>query len=210
MASKNGEEHGCLRRIWSWLEVCCCVRRKERIFFAEKINGDSLELNLDGPGETDPAQTVLEEMGIVNRGFSLLEEEPLTRSASSVSQCLRYQQKKKLKPLSSLPTVLQPELAITFISGDDDEEFLFDDENRTPSINLIPPTPSDVVEDDQFFDVTLEDIVTEILDNDAQVDCQEEKKDAETKEGCIVTRNGENGDMIEKSVEEIWFRRWKT
>ncbi|XP_072293439.1 uncharacterized protein [Eucyclogobius newberryi] len=204
MASENGEEPGRLRRTWSWLGMCCCVRRKEeKGLLAEKINGGPQKLNLDGPGETEAMQTAVEDMGMVNSGFSLFVDEPLTRSASSVSQCLRYQQKKKLMPLSSLPTVLQPELAFTFIRGDDsDEEFLFDDENQAPSINLIPPTPSDVVEDDLFFDVTLEDVVAEFSDNDTKEDCQEEEKDAEPNEGCTMTQNGENGDQIVEPVEE--------
>uniref|UniRef100_A0AAV2JL63 SAM domain-containing protein n=1 Tax=Knipowitschia caucasica TaxID=637954 RepID=A0AAV2JL63_KNICA len=140
-------------------------------------------------------------MGIVNRGFSLLEAETLTRSASSVSQYLRYQHKYKLKALSSLPIVLQPELPITVISADDAEEelLLFDDNNQAPLINLIPATPSDVVEDDQFFDVSLEDI--EISD---QEDCREEEgKVVESKEGCIVTQNEDDEVIVEKLVEEM-------
>ncbi|XP_055018936.1 uncharacterized protein LOC110156877 [Boleophthalmus pectinirostris] len=170
----------------------------------DKINGSPQKLNLDGPGAMEAEQTATEDIGIVNSAFSLFEEEPLTRSASSVSQCLRYQQKKKLQPLSSLPTVLQPELAITFISGDDDEEeeLLFDDETQAPSINLIPATPSDVVEDEQFFDVTLEDVVAEITDNDGKEDCQEEVKDVEPIEGGTMTQNRENGGETEECEEE--------
>lgn len=192
--------------------MCCCVRSGVKGLLLEeqeKINGGPQKLGLDqqGPGETEAVQITVEDLGIVNGSFSMFDEEPLTRSASSVSDCLRALQKKKLNPISSFPTVLQPELEITFIGGDDEDEeekLLFDNDNPTPAINLIPPTPSDIVEDDQFFDVTVEDIVPNIADNDMEEQSQEEQQDVEPKEERLtMMEENVSGDDAAEPQEDL-------
>ncbi len=115
---------------------------------------------------------IVENLGIDNPGFSLSEvvhcgppqQITMGRSASSVSVCQRAALKKKLAPLSSLP--LQSK-AIQNSEDDSTVESLLygsgstkvgDDVLLTPPvINLIPPTPSDIIDDDQFFDINSEE-----------------------------------------------------
>ncbi|KAL0178233.1 hypothetical protein M9458_027127, partial [Cirrhinus mrigala] len=115
---------------------------------------------------------VVEELGIDNPGFSLAEVErcgppqqiTMGRSASSVSVCQRAALKKKLAPLASLP--LQSR-AIQNNEDDSTVDSLLYGSSSTnvgdgglltpPVINLIPPTPSDVIDDDQFFDINSEE-----------------------------------------------------
>ncbi|CAJ1067716.1 uncharacterized protein LOC126407136 [Xyrichtys novacula] len=148
----------------------------------EKINGGPQlpHLNQHGSGEKEVIQITVEDLGIVNGSFSLFEEDPLTsrsiiaRSASSVSACPRaLKKKRRVRPLSSLPVQPQSEFTVTSTSGEEDEEeeddqLLFESGNEStpagslltrPVINLIPPTPSDVADDDQFFDVYSEESV---------------------------------------------------
>ncbi|KAM7385809.1 hypothetical protein PAMP_001865 [Pampus punctatissimus] len=167
------------------LFCCSCLQDKEKDPLQEqerKTNGGPQHLHMDqqGSGEKEVIQITVEDLGIVNTSFSLFEEEPLTprnstaRSASSVSACPRALKKKQLKPLSSLPIQPQSEHAINSTSGEDDEEeeedpLLFKSGTDStpasgslltpPVINLIPPTPSDVVDDDQFFDIISEESV---------------------------------------------------
>nr|XP_040035307.1 uncharacterized protein LOC120821030 isoform X2 [Gasterosteus aculeatus aculeatus] len=172
-------------RVSRRLLCCSCWRGEERDPLQQqerKINGGSRHPHLDqrGSGEREAIQITVEDLGIVNTGFSLCEEDTPTsgnstaRSASSVSACLRALKKKRLGPLFSLPMDMQGKLAITSTSGEggdeeDDDPLVFESGTDVtpapgsllspPVINLIPPTPSDVVDDDQFFDVNLEDIV---------------------------------------------------
>lgn len=124
--------------------------------------------------EKETIQIIVEDVGIVNTGFSLLDEEPprssVARSASSVSACPQALKKRRLKPLSSLPRDLP---LITSGTGDGDEDkeedMLLKESGSTdstaasgsllsqPVIHLIPPTPSDVADDGQFFDVNAEE-----------------------------------------------------
>lgn len=107
--------------------------------------------------DDDSIHIVVEDLGIDNPGFILSEVEhcrppqqsTMGRSASSVSTCRRAALKKKLAPLSSLP--LQSRAHVS----NDEEDFL--DALTPPVINLIPPTPSDVIDDDQFFDMNSEE-----------------------------------------------------
>ncbi|XP_034465310.1 uncharacterized protein LOC117775875 isoform X1 [Hippoglossus hippoglossus] len=173
------------RRLSCRLFCCSCLPCEERDSLREqemKINGGPQHPHLDqrGSGEKEAIQITVEDLGIVNTSFSLLDEDPLTsrnsmaRSASSVSVCPRALKKKGLKPLSSLPIQLQSEPAVASTSGEDDEEdeedpLLYDSGTDStpasgslltpPVINLIPPSPSDVVDDDQFFDINSEESV---------------------------------------------------
>lgn len=137
-----------------------------------------MEYNQDKPQDPksvvdeESIHIVVEDLGIDNPGFSLSEIErcglpqqiTMGRSASSVSMSQRAALKKKLAPLSSLP--LQSR---TIQNNEDDstvDSLLYgsgssnigDDGLLTPPvINLIPPTPSDVIDDDQFFDMNSEE-----------------------------------------------------
>ncbi|XP_074532058.1 uncharacterized protein LOC141795167 [Halichoeres trimaculatus] len=101
----------------------------------------------------------------------------MARSASSVSACPRALKKKKqVKPLSSLPIQPQGEFAIVSISDDEEDDQLFFESGTDstpasgsllqPLINLIPPTPSDVTDDDQFFDVYSEESMVHVSSSD--------------------------------------------
>lgn len=143
-------------------------------------------LDEQGPGEKETVQIIVEDVGIVNTGFSLHDEEPprssVARSASSVSACPQALKKRRLKPLSSLPQDL-PLITSSTGDGDEDkeEDMLLKESSSTdstaasgsllpqPVIHLIPPTPSDVADDGQFFDVNSEEGVERISGGDG--DC---------------------------------------
>ncbi|XP_038592784.1 uncharacterized protein LOC119916896 [Micropterus salmoides] len=179
MASTNAEKQWNHRHPWRKsrerlsrrLFCCSCLRGEEKDPLREhekKINGDPQHPHLDqqGSGEEEAIQITVEDLGIVNSSFSLSEEDPLTPRKSLVRP--RALKKKRLTPLSSFP--IQPRSTST--SGEDDEEeeedpLLFESGTNStaasgslltpPVINLIPPTPSDIVEDDHFFDVNSEE-----------------------------------------------------
>ncbi|XP_052427846.1 uncharacterized protein LOC127969785 [Carassius gibelio] len=115
---------------------------------------------------------VVEDLGVDNLGFSLSEVEhcsppqqiSMGRSASSVSMCQRAALKKKLAPLSSLPLqsrVIQnsedDSTVDSLLYGSSSTNFGDGSLLTPPVINLIPPTPSDVIDDDQFFDINSEE-----------------------------------------------------
>lgn len=217
------------------LFCCSCLQGKERdpLQEQEKINGGPHNPHMDqqGSGEKEAIQITVEDLGIVNTSFSLFEEDPLTprssmvRSASSVSACPRALKKKRLKPLSSLPIQPQSEQAITSTSGEDDEEeeedpLLFESGTAStpvsgslltpPVINLIPPTPSDVVDDDQFFDINSEESVTHTSGSEGSFaagdqESYEEKMESvepeESKEG--FSKNQVGADSAAKPEEGI-------
>ncbi|XP_040906337.1 uncharacterized protein LOC121189923 [Toxotes jaculatrix] len=237
MASANAEKQRPHRHPWrksaqrlsGRLFCCSCLRGEEKDPLQEqemKINGGPQHPRLDqrGSGEKEAIQITVEDLGIVNTGFSLLDEDPLTprnsmaRSASSVSACPRALKKRRLKPLSSLPIRPQAEPAIASTSREDDEEeeedpLLYESGTDStlasgslltpPVINLIPPTPSDVVDDDQFFDINSEESVAHTSGSDGsfaagdQESYEEETESVEakeSKEGPALAENGLGAD----------------
>ncbi|XP_061646468.1 uncharacterized protein LOC133485982 [Phyllopteryx taeniolatus] len=128
------------------------------------------------------------------------------RSASSVSTCLRALTKKPLQHLSSLPLQPRARLANPSTSWEEHEEeedhFLFGSGNdSTPTsgsllahceINLIPPTPSDVIEDDQFFDENSEESDSSFADYEENV---------ETKEATLGLRLTESEMILDKALD---------
>ncbi|KAM3606488.1 uncharacterized protein V6R79_017272 [Siganus canaliculatus] len=189
MIRANAEKQRPQGRPWrkNTLFCCACFRGEEKDPLQdrqERINGGPQLLHLDqqGSSEKEAIQITVEDLGIVNAGFSLLEEDPLTLtrsitcSARSESGCQRALKKKRLKTMCSLPTQPQGNPAIACNSGknDDEEEeeegedsFMFQSGTNSmaasenlltqPVINLIPPTPSDVAEDEPSFDVDSEE-----------------------------------------------------
>lgn len=150
---------------------------------------------------------VVEDLGIDNPGFILSEKERyrppqqsiIGRSASSVSTCQRAALKKKLAPLLSLPLQYRAHV------GNNEEDFL--DALTPPFINLIPPTPSDVVDDDQFFDLNSEEEIqlqtsgSEGVDSiSSAVSGEQESEDGE-KIGQDVAFEGTCGTKDEESPE---------
>ncbi|XP_054874532.1 uncharacterized protein LOC118470844 [Amphiprion ocellaris] len=236
METTNGETQRPHRRQWrksaqrfSRRLLCCsCLcGEKDPLQEQEKeINGGPLHPHLDqlGSGEKEAIQITVEDLGIVNAGFSLFDEDPLiprnsvARSASSVSACPRALKKKRLKPLSSLPIQPQAEPALTPSNGEDDEQeeedlLLYQSGTDStpasgslltpPVINLIPPTPSDVVDDYQFFEINSEESVAQTSGSDGSfaADDQESYEDKmenveaeESKEGCILAERKDHGD----------------
>ncbi|XP_078413656.1 uncharacterized protein LOC144689991 [Cetorhinus maximus] len=81
-------------------------------------------------------------------------------SSSSVSTVRRLKQKRKLTPLSSLPLQKYVNKSYAYSNSDEAERYsgISPEELLTPPvINLIPPTPSNVIDDEQFFEINLED-----------------------------------------------------
>lgn len=224
------------QRLSRRLFCCSCLPREERDSLREqemKINGGPQHPHLDqrGSGEREAIQITVEDLGIVNTSFSLLDEDPLTlrssmaRSASSVSVCPRALKKKGLKPLSSLPIQPHTEPAMASTGGEDDAEeeddpLLYESgTDRTPAsgsllkppvINLIPPTPSDVVDDGQFFDINSEESVAHTSGSDgssaaADQESYEEKMESEeaeeSKERFTVAVNKVGGDNVAEPEE---------
>ncbi|KAL6101644.1 uncharacterized protein ACO6RY_16843 [Pungitius sinensis] len=223
------------QRVSRRLLCCSCLSGEERDPLQQQertINGDSRHPHSDrrGSSERKAIQITVEDLGIVNTSFSLCEEDTSTlshngtaRSASSVSSCLRALKKKRLRPLFSLPMNIQGKLAITSTTGEGDEEEEDDDPFEfeigtgvapapgsllsPPAINLIPPTPSDVVDDDQFFNVHMEDIVA----NDAasggsfgagdHESYEESMKGAEAKESTVEFPLAEHTVSADNSAE---------
>lgn len=196
---KKGIRHR-IRRLF----CCSCLPGEE----TDPLQGQDKNINgrlqhqqhLDEQGLGEEAILItIEDLGIVNTSFSVFEEDPLTRrnsivrSASSVSACPRALKKKHLKPLYSLPIKPQARPVIARNSRDNEEEELEDMllyESGTnsvaafgslltqPVINLIPPTPSDVTDDDQFFDINSEESVAQMSGSDESCcadGCYEEK-----------------------------------
>lgn len=212
---------------------CLCGEKDPLQEQEKKINGGPLHPHLDqrGSGEKEAIQITVEDLGIVNTSFSLFDEDPLTprnsmaRSASSVSACSRALKKKRLKTLSSLPIQPQADSAITFSNGEDDEQdeedpMLFESGTEStaasgslltpPVINLIPPTPSDVVDDDQFFDINSEDSVAHTSGSEGSLTTGDQESFEEkmqcvkvevSQEGCTVDDDKTNAD-IEAENEE--------
>ncbi|XP_049591403.1 uncharacterized protein [Syngnathus scovelli] len=196
---------------------CSCLRGEEGDQSQEQdeINGDPLPVDQRGSRDKETIHITVEDLGIVNSSFDLFDEEPGTpknnvgRSSSSVSACPRALKKKRLQHLSSLP--LQPQARQASIpnsweENEDEEEeedhFLFGSGNdSTPAsgslsvyceINLIPPTPSDVVDDDQFFDMNSEESMPYTPESDgcfAAGDYEENVKTEETTLGLTMTES---------------------
>ncbi|KAL7855827.1 hypothetical protein AOLI_G00194310 [Acnodon oligacanthus] len=136
----------------------------------------SLEYNEENESSTsrdgENVYIVVEDLGLDNPNFTLPEigdslpvkRTAMGRSASSVSSWQRAVQKRKLAPLSSIP--LQSRTSQGSLSSEDYNSLLFGNGSTSasdgglltpPVINLIPPTPSDVIDDDQFFDINSEE-----------------------------------------------------
>lgn len=230
MASANAEKQRPRRRPWRKstqrltrrLFWCSCLQGEENDPLQEqekKINGGPQHprLNQWGSGEKDAIQITVEDLGIVNTSFSLFEEDPLTprnnvaRSASTAWAL----KKKRLKPLSSLPAQLQVESAISSTSGEDDEEeeedpLLFGSGTDStpasgsllapPVINLIPPTPSDVVDDDQFFDINSEESAAHTSGSDGSFAAGDQESYEEKMESVEAEGSTEEYKMAENKV----------
>lgn len=186
-----------------------------------KINSGPQDPHLDqrGSGEMQAIQITVEDLGIVNSSFSLFEEDLLTPgtgmacSASSVCACTRALKKKRLKPLSSLP--IQAKMAATCTSVEDDEEeeedtLLFGSGTNStaasgslltqPVINLIPPTPSDVADDDQFFDINSEESVAHTSGSDGSFAAGDEDSYKEKTERVETEESSEEFTVAESKV----------
>lgn len=140
------------------------------------MNGD-LQQNKQESEEMEAIQIIVEDLGMDNCSFSLLEEDHLTQrssaahSAGSMSVSPRPLRKKQLQPLPSLRVQPQASIGITTTTGQADEEeqkemvaleYCTDNSGASgslleqPVINLIPPTPAAEADGDQFFDGNLE------------------------------------------------------
>ncbi|KAG7512295.1 spindle pole body component 110-like [Solea senegalensis] len=225
-------------RLSRGLFCCSCWPCEERDSLQEqemKINGDPQYPRLDHKGsrEKEAIQITVEDLGIVNTSFNLLDEDPLTPEnnmghlASSVSACARALKKKGLKPLSSLPIEPQTRGDITSASIDGDAEkkedpLLYESGTDSapmpgslltpPVITLIPPTPSDVAEDDQFFDINSVDSVAHTSGSDGSFavsdqECYEDKIEGavaeESDEGLTGTERGDGDDNAAEPEEVL-------
>lgn len=193
------------------LFCCSCLPGEEMDPLQQQdrnIHGSPLHPHVDkyGPGEKETIQITVEDLGIVNTSFSMFEEDPpnprnsMARSASLVSACPKALKKRRLKSLSSLPLQPQTILGSPITSREDDDEeeedmLLYESGTNStqasgsllaqPVIHLIPPTPSDVAEDDQFFDINSEESVAHMSGSD----------------GGFVAKDGENCEKRTERVE---------
>ncbi len=214
------------QRLARGLFCCSCLRGEENDPLQEqerKINGGPQHPHLDqrGSGEREAIQITVEDLGIVNSSFSLFEEDPVTsrnnmaRSVSSVSACPRALKKRRLKPLSSLPIQPQAKPAIVSTSGEDEEEeeedpLLFESGTDStaasgslltpPAINLIPPTPSDVADDDQFFDINSEESVAHTSASDGSFAAGDQDSYEEKMESVEAEESTEEITLAERKV----------
>lgn len=144
-------------------------QRLRRLFccFLRQLGGD--EQGASTGGDVAPAQQAVritvESLGMVNVGFSLLDEEPPTRRASPLRVCTPALRKKRAKP----PRSLSRDVLLTGSSGEDGDE---EEENEgqdgllltesasvsgllpRPAFPLIPLTPSVVADESQLFDIS--------------------------------------------------------
>lgn len=219
MARRKAEKQRPDQKTWRKNEHFLC-----RLFFCSclggkkaqpmKINEGRLHSHLEEreSGEKNVVHITVEDLGIDNTSFSLGDEDPLTprkstaRSFSSSSLCSRGPKKKGLKILSAL--VVQPEVlptaAISSKQGDEAEEENGVDGTSgsgdfltAPIINLIPPTPSNVVDDGRFFDSNIDECVSHSSESDGRsvADSQDTNCSVETE----VSKNGFR--LAEGSVE---------
>lgn len=213
--------HHRVRRLF----CCSCLPGEEMDPLQEQdknINGclqHQQHLDEQGPGEKEAIQITVEDLGIVNTSFMLFEEDPLilrnsvVRSASSASACPRALKKKRLKPLYSLPIMPQAKPVTTSSSrGNEEEEeedmLLYESGTNStaaseslltqPVINLIPPTPSDVTGDDQFFDINSEESVAQMSGSDESLGADESYE--EKMERAEVDESTEKFTLAENNV----------
>ncbi|KAA0718148.1 hypothetical protein E1301_Tti001258 [Triplophysa tibetana] len=110
-----------------------------------------------------------------------------------------------LAPLLSLPLQYRAHV------GNNEEDFL--DALTPPFINLIPPTPSDVVDDDQFFDLNSEEEIQLQMSGSEEVDSigsavtgEQESEDGEkigqdvAFEGTCSTKDEESPELDPREV----------
>ncbi|XP_067277821.1 uncharacterized protein [Pseudorasbora parva] len=201
--------------------LCCSCFRT--------VENDCLEYNqekLQNPKpvlDEESVHIVVEDLGIDNPGFSLIEGKrcgppqqfAIGRSASSASVCQRAALKKKLAPLSSLPFQTR---VIQNVEDDSANDSLLYGSGSTnfgdgglltpPVINLIPPTPSDVIDDDQFFDINSEEESLQQTSGSEGVDSigsaatgEQESEEDVVSEGNRETKN-EDHPQVEPQEEE--------
>lgn len=142
-----------------------CLRGLFCCFF--RLPGDEQRMRTGGdfgPGE-QTVQITVENLGMRNVGFSLLDEEPPRRSANPVRVCTPVLRKRRVKPPRSIS---QDVLLISSSGEDGDEEEEKEKEHglllkesavadglwAQPAFHLIPPTPSSVADEGQFFNVS--------------------------------------------------------
>lgn len=228
MAGVNTEKRQRHRHLDTWrknshrlsrrLLCCSCLPCEEQDSPQEqemKINGTPQNSHLDHgrSGEMETIQITVEDLGIVNASFSLLDEEPqiprnnLGRSASSVSTCAWALKKKGLRPLSSLSIQTYNEPAVSREDDEDEDEdaLMYDSGTDStpasgsllspapPVITLIPPTPSDV--DDQFFEINSEESVSHTCGSDGSFTAGDQEVYEHKTEG-------EKSDESDKGQEE--------
>lgn len=138
--------------------LICCFFRPLGDEQRKRTGGDV------APGEQTVRITV-ENLGMVNVSFSLLDEEPPRRRAHPVRVCTPALRKRRAKPPRSFS---QDVLLISSSGEDGDEEEEKEEEDglllkesaaassllAQPAFHLIPPSPSDVADEGQFFNVS--------------------------------------------------------
>ncbi|XP_038123463.1 uncharacterized protein LOC119771504 isoform X2 [Cyprinodon tularosa] len=223
---RNSEHFSCRLFFCS----CLCGKKEKQM----KINDGRLHSHLDeqGSGEKNVVHITVEDLGIDNSSFSLRDEDPLTlrnsmaHSFSSASACSRALKKKGPTALSTLVLKPQaePSAAIGYKQGNEaGEQFQPVSKNypdgtsgsggllTTPIINLIPPTPSNIVDNGRFFDSNLDECVSHSSGSDRRspagdqdTSCSEETEESE--KGFTLAENAEsnlNSDELEDRKESV-------
>lgn len=132
---------------------------------------EGLDRDQRGSGEKNVVRITAEDLGMVNGGFNMADEDPLT-PMSSEARSEMTQKIKRVEAPSLLSVQPQVQLVTTHTIKEEEKDLqLLSDEGSdnipgsgvllmTPEINLIPPTPSNVNDGNQFFCSNSGEIVT--------------------------------------------------
>ncbi|XP_072906367.1 uncharacterized protein [Hemitrygon akajei] len=133
-----------------------CFTSSSRDVLEMQYQEDAASLpSSQGPAEGDQQQEP------IFRGHAAGEKISIGRSSSSISTAQKVKQKKKLTSLSSLPLQKCATKSYASVNSEENAEcysVMGTDVLLTPPmINLIPPTPCNVFNNDQFFEINSEE-----------------------------------------------------
>lgn len=133
-------------------------------FFGPPGNEQRMRTDGDVAPREQTVRITVENLGTVNVGFNLLDEEPPRRRVSPLRVCTPALRKRRAKP----PRSLSQDVLLLSSSGEDGDEEEEKEEDdgllqkesvatsgllARPAFQLIPPTPSGVADGGQFFNV---------------------------------------------------------
>lgn len=130
--------------------VLCLCGEKEASREQEEKMYEGSDRDKRGSGEENVVRITVEDLGTVNRGFSLADEDPVTPKSSEAHSETTWI-KKQLEVLTSLSVQLQVQPTNTHTIEEEEEDLQLLSDEGTPGsgvlpmtleTNRIPPTPS--------------------------------------------------------------------